>query len=218
MPTHPGGRQRVNPYYVALAISLLILFLHQSSANSTSTKLSHQLYDSFSRTDCPTPWHPLDTPPLAQQSIRCENVPSNSTDFSIRLCSNVNVCNQGYVQVDLIDKVKCELLETSLDPAPKNKEESQYIKRNLGPHTLAVLFDGAERYGREEPDQYAGGCSYRYPYHLQNGGVFALKVFLVYDVGFPLFSPRSVLMLVDSNTVDSTRYIKANGSRSSPSR
>ena len=172
----------MHAYYAAIALILLVLLLHQSSADSTSAQLGHQLYDSLSKSACPPPWLPVDTPPLAEQSIRCEDVPSNSTDFAIRLCSNLKLCNQGYVQVDLIDKVECERIESTLNPAPKNKEENDWIKRNLGPHTLAVLFDGAERYGSETPEQYAGGCSYRYPYHLHNGGVFALKVFLVYDV------------------------------------
>ena len=204
MPALQGGRQRVNLYYAALAVSLLVLLLHQSSSStSASARLSHKLYDSFSKPHCPTPWLPVDTPPLAQQSIHCEDVPSNSTDFRTQLCSNRNVCNQGYVQVDLIDKEECELLESTLNPAPKNKEENLYIKRNLGPHTLAVLFDGAERYGMEEPVGYAGGCSYRYPYHLHNGGGFALKVILVYDVSFPLF--LSVRRSLDVTAIPRTR-------------
>ena len=129
---------------------------------------------------CPQPWQtpaPLSVAP----TVRCVPVPSNSSDWRIELCYQAGRCNVGYVRVTYLDEARCEDVETQ-GKASLDAEQDEWVKRTLGPHTLAVFFDGPARFGLEQPEGYAGGCSYTYPFELNNGGTFLLRVVLVYDV------------------------------------
>ena len=131
--------------------------------------------------------------PLA--NIKCIPVPSNSTNFDIELCYSTALCNQGWVNVayhpstptplhsSYNDTRTCAQLE-SLHPAPKDPIEEAYIKNQLGPHTIYVIFDGAIRQAHEKPVGYQmnGECRYRYNFDLNNGGDWWMRVVLVYDV------------------------------------
>lgn len=216
MPATPAPSRR--PLYIALAgLTLLLLFHRQSWSTPTPdsarpSRLAAALLRPFV-SSCPVPWNPRATVPLAQQSLQCENVPTNSSDYAVELCVNRDVCNQGHLDVTLLDQARCRQLETT--PRSTNAIEDAYIKA-LGPHTFAIFLDGPERVGLEHPE-YLGDCRYRYAYHLHNGGRFALRVILLYDVRS---SPSHVsrLILVPRSTKGLTRCIKANGSRSSISR
>ena len=133
-------------------------------------------------------------------SVKCINVPSNSTNFDIELCYSTSGCNQGWVNVDYHpstltpfnstynDKRTCAQLE-SLHPAPKDPQEEAYIKSELGPHTIFVVFDGAVRQAFEKPIGFElGKCRYRYDFELNNGGDWWMRVVLVYDVSLYPFS------------------------------
>ena len=134
--------------------------------------------------------------PLATDQLKCINVPSNSTNFDIELCYSTTLCNQGWVNVayhpssptpsnsSYVDKRTCAEIESSLHPAPKDPIEEAYIKNQLGPHTIYVIFDGAIRQAHEKPVGYTmdGSCLYRYRFELNNGGDWWMRVVLVYDV------------------------------------
>lgn len=128
---------------------------------------------------CPAPWVSAKLATGASQS--CVEVPTESPNWAVDICYLEGQCNQGSVSVRYLNQSDCTRMEHDLHPS-LIPEQDTYVKSLLGPHTLSILFDGAVRAGAEEPE-YLGGCTYRYPYHLHNGGAFALRVIMLYEVG-----------------------------------
>lgn len=62
----------------------------------------------------------------------------------------------------------------------EDEMQEAYVKAR-GPHTLLVIFDGAERWGTEEAE-YMGDCRYRFRYQLHNAGRFFLRAKLIHTV------------------------------------
>lgn len=167
--------------YTALFLGTLLLLARNDAPASTFSRYFPRPPPRPSpASPCPIPWLNDTSTPAPPKALSCVPVPTNHTEFAVQLCFDSTACNQGYVQVEYLNKERCDQVERELNPS-KAEEQNNYVKGKLGPHTLSVLFDGAVRDGREKPE-YLGRCAYRYPYQLNNGGRFALRVVLVYEV------------------------------------
>lgn len=126
---------------------------------------------------CPSPEMIL-PPTLGRKS--CVTLPAhvNAADWTVQLCTAVNHCNAGTVVIQYLDKQKCAVMEETR--VWEDEVQEVYVKAR-GPHTLMVIFDGAERWGTEEAE-YMGECRYRFPYQLHNAGQFFVRVKLIHTV------------------------------------
>lgn len=185
-------RRPISMYiYAVLALVLLLLFARNDAPSSTFSRYLAHVRPSPPTPYCPVPWLNQTALRPTEEKLDCANVQTNHTEWKVELCYDTQACNRGYVQVDYLNTDRCTTVEKEMNPS-RMKEQNDYVKRKLGPHTISVLFDGATRDGGEKME-YLGECSYRKRFDLRNGGRFALRVVLVYEVRqvvSSLFSPR----------------------------
>ena len=168
--------------YTAAVLLLLLLFAKNDAPSFTLSQfLSRNSTDHATiPSECPIPW--LDSPLSTRKEteLNCVKVATNHTEFQVKLCYDPQGCNVGHILINYLNTARCDIVEKEFN-ASKVVEQNNYVKGKLGPHTISVLFDGATRAGGEKME-YLGGCRYRYPFNLGNGGRFALRVVLVYQV------------------------------------
>ncbi|BGP11399.1 hypothetical protein JCM10049v2_007304 [Rhodotorula toruloides] len=186
-------------------VSLVALFAQQYSAQVET--LAASLVSAYG-SSCPDPTR-LRPPPSTQLS-RSIDLPSSRSPFSVAVNYDPDACNAFEVSVTRRDSSVCARTSTIIPS--KDEELARYIKTSLGPDTLEIRLDGAERVAQQIPTRFdADACSYHYSFRLINSGRVYLNIthlFVDYrgfredrpDVVDPFPGPPLVYRVLDSET------------------
>ncbi|GAA5901054.1 hypothetical protein JCM8208_007605 [Rhodotorula glutinis] len=141
---------------------------------------------------CPNPLaEPLSTPSLEDRSSAVL-IPTLSPSFTLALARDLSTCNTFEVLISRTDVERCRRAEYEIEPS-LDEELNQWIKSRLGPDTLAVQLDGAERQLLDVPSEYLGNCSYAYRFSLVNAGPVWVTVELLHEDYEGFMEPRELL-------------------------
>ncbi|BGP51700.1 hypothetical protein JCM10450v2_007650 [Rhodotorula kratochvilovae] len=150
--------------------------------------LSHRASSAFI---CPDPFAPLsETPSLASRS-RALPIPTLSPAFTLSLSRDLSTCNSFELVFSRTDLAKCAIAERDTQPS-LDDDLNAWIKSRLGPDTIAVQVEGAERQLLDVPSEYLGNCSYAYRFTLMNPGKVWVSAELLHEDYEGFKEPREV--------------------------
>ncbi|BGP11400.1 hypothetical protein JCM10049v2_007305 [Rhodotorula toruloides] len=151
-------------------VSLVALFARQYSAQVETLATSvPSLHDS----SCSDPSR--FRPPPSTHLTSSIDLPSSRSPFSVAVNYDPDACNAFEVSVTRRDSSVCA--KTSRIIPSEDEELARYIKTSLGPDTLEIRLDGAERVAQQIPTRFdADACSYHYSFRLINSGRVYLNI------------------------------------------
>lgn len=130
---------------------------------------------------CPDPFNERPEPALLQRQSRSISVPTLSPAFTLSLAHDLSTCNSFELVFSRTDSTKCSHAEKHVHPS-LDKDLNKWIKSRLGPDTISVQVEGAERQLLDVPSEYLGNCSYAYRFNLMNSGKAWVTAELLHEV------------------------------------
>ncbi|KAI5475962.1 hypothetical protein MNV49_000569 [Pseudohyphozyma bogoriensis] len=145
---------------------------------------------------CPLPGTARPTDDLSPSLSEPYPLESDVKDFSITLAHSRTMCNQFRVTVTRTDPTIChKAADTAVSRDPATQE---FITKKLGPDTIQVRVDGAERYMMDTPTEYSiENCSYSYDFRLNAPGAVWLSVMQIFEdyQGYYELAPNTTIPL-----------------------
>ena len=97
----------------------------------------------------------------------------------VSLTYDTTVCNAFHLDFTRRDRAACD----SQTRAALDDALDEEIKSQLGPDTIRIQLDGAERLSVQVPTSFSvETCSYRYTFRLANSGRVWVSAILLYEV------------------------------------
>ncbi|KAM0790486.1 hypothetical protein ACM66B_003361 [Microbotryomycetes sp. NB124-2] len=132
---------------------------------------------------CPHPMHRRHKTALRHCPTFNDNpvsVPSSSRLFVIEMRADHSRCNSFELSFSRRDKGVCR---RAMDvKTSRNKALDQHIKNTVGPDTILLQIDGAERLAVDTPTNYdSDACTYTFQVHLNNPGLFWVNMTLTHQ-------------------------------------